>query len=322
MEFEQKDLRFMGSSREEDTSKVRTPFAFLGIPYGPPYHAVDLVACAGAADAVRQMTYDMGVAFNWDHMNFDTGHAVFADGTPTVTDCGDVPSDVRNPDAIWETGIEKIRPLAQAGVVPLVVGGLDSIPPIVVGAFEGLGTRFNVLHVDAHLDFREERYGVSRGFSSPIRRIRELECVNEVVQIGLRSMGSARVSDVEEARAAGNRIVTAWELHEQGATALLESLPNDLPWLITIDCDGLDPAIAPAVGWPEPGGVDFMQIGTILGGLAERGSVAGLVFTEFQPALDVRGITAKTIARLMMKVMGTQGALRPAPRFAFETGIA
>lgn len=306
MQFEEKDLRFMGSPKQEDSSKVETPFAFVGIPYGVPYHAVDLVACAGAADAVRQVTYDMGIAFNWDHMNFDTGKAVFADGVPNVTDCGDVATDFRDSSQVWDDGMDKIRPLVRAGVVPLVVGGLDSIPPIVVGAYEGEGKQYNILHIDAHLDFREERYGVPRGFSSPIRRIREFECVNEVVQIGLRSMGSARVSDVEDARAAGNRLVTMWDLHEQGAHAFLDTLSDDLPWIITIDCDGLDPSIAPGVGWPEPGGISFMDIGTIVRGLAKRNSIAGMIFTEFQPALDVRSITAKTIARLMMNVIGIQ----------------
>ena len=101
--------------------------------------------------------------------------------------------------------------------------------------------------------------------------------------------------------------MTAWQLHAEGAESLLESLPTDRKWIITIDCDGLDPSIAPAVGWPEPGGVTYPQIHTLVGGLADRGLVAAIVFTEFQPALDVRQATARTIARLFLNVMGRQG---------------
>ena len=102
--------------------------------------------------------------------------------------------------------------------------------------------------------------------------------------------------------------MTARELRQTGAQQLLDSLSDELPWIITIDCDGLDPSIAPAVGWPEAGGLDFFEIGTLVQGLAERRSVAGMVFTEFQPAHDVRQTTAKTIGRLMMMVMDAQTA--------------
>lgn len=296
---------FLDAPAVTDTRDVVTPFAFIGIPYGPPYDPQDLSVCADAADAVRAVTYSAAYALNWSHYDFDTGRALFPDGTPTVTDCGDVPVDVRDPDAIWDEGVRRLRPLVEAGRVPLVVGALDSIPPMIVEAFDGLGT-FNVLHIDAHLDYRNEVRGVRRGYSNHIRRIREYGCIDQVVQVGLRSMGSARPSDVEDARAAGNRIVTAWQLHEDGAQSLLESLPTNRKWIVTIDCDGLDPAIAPAVGWPEPGGLTYPQVHTLVGGLADLGLVAAIVFTEFQPALDVRQSTARTIARLFLNVMGRQ----------------
>lgn len=302
---------FLDAPIVTDSRAVTTPFAFLGIPYGPPYHPEDLSVCAGAADAVRAVTYSAAYALNWSHYDFDTGRALFPDGVPTVTDCGNVPADVRNPDAIWDEGVARLRPLAEAGRIPLVVGALDAIPPMIVEAFDGLGT-FNVLHIDAHLDYRDEVLGVRRGYSNHIRRIREYGCIDQIVQVGLRSMGSARPSDVEDARAAGNRIITAWELHSGGAQQVLDSLSSDHKWIITVDCDGLDPSIAPAVAWPEPGGVTFPQAHTLIGGLAERGLVAAVVFTEFQPALDVRQTTARTIARLLLNVMGRQSVDIPA----------
>lgn len=292
---------------ERDTSRVTTPYAFIGIPFGVPYVVQDLSSAAGAADAVRAISWDSMWALNWHHMNWDTGRAIFPHGEPYVTDCGDVEGNLAAPEEIWDTGMERIRPLVENGVVPLVVGGLDSIPPIVVGAYEGTGKRYNILHIDAHLDFRQERYGVTRGFSSPIRRIREFSCVNDVVQVGLRAMGSARMSDVDEALAAGNRIVPAHELRRMGAEAFLATLPDDLPWILSIDVDGLDPTIAPAVAAREIGGIDFFEISTIVRGLAARRSIAGMIFTEYQPGLDdERRTTASTIGRLMLIAMDAQ----------------
>ena len=303
METETRNRPFLNVPVEHDTAKVTTPFAYVGIPFGVPYTVEDLSSAAGAPDAVRDGSWESAWALNWGHMNFDTGHAIFPDGVPTITDCGDITVPLSAPEEIWDEGMRRIAPLVRNGVVPIVVGGLDSIPPIAVGAYEGLGKKFNILHIDAHLDFREERYGVTRGFSSGIRRIREFDCVNEVVQVGLRAMGSARMSDVQEASAAGNRLVTAQELHEMGPQAFLDSLSDELPWILTIDVDGLDPAIAPGVAVLEVGGIDFFEMGSIVQGLAARQAIAGMIFTEFQPALDVRTITARTIGRLILLAM-------------------
>ncbi len=303
MEFEVRNRPFLNAPVEHDTEKVTTPFAYVGIPFGIPYTVSDLSAAAGAPDAVRDASWESAWALNWNHMNFDTGHAIFPDGEPTITDCGDITVPLSAPEEIWDEGIRRIAPLVRAGVVPFVVGGLDSIPPIAVGAYAGQGKKYNILHIDAHLDFRDERYGVTRGFSSGIRRIREFDCVGEVVQVGLRAMGSARMSDVQEASAAGNRIVTAHELHAMGPQAFLDTLPGDLPWILTIDVDGLDPSIAPGVAVLEAGGIDFFEMGAIVQGLAARRAIAGMIFTEFQPALDVRTTTARTIGRLIMMAM-------------------
>ncbi len=296
---------FLGAPFVEDPADVRTPYAFLGVPFGPPYCADDLTVAAGAAQAVRDRAMVMGYHELSHHYDFDLGGPLFPDRRPTVSDCGDVAGDVRNPDAIWEQTIDLLRPLVTARRVPLVVGGLDSVPPMVVGAFDGVET-VNVLHVDAHVDFRQELGGVTRGYSSPIRRIVELSCVEQVVQVGLRSVGSGRPSDVADALAAGNRLITSWQLRELGAAAVLDELEVERRWVVTIDCDGLDPSIAPGVGWPEPGGLTYPEIATLVRGLSRKSAVAAVIFTEFQPARDIHQITAHTIARLLINVVGLQ----------------
>ena len=297
------DQPFLESEVLLDPRQVDTPYAFLGIPYGPPYEPEDLIVCAGAADAVRASAHAMTYRELSHHYNFDWSGVLYEDGVPTVTDCGDVIGDDTDPDSIWERGLDVTRALAGRGVTPLVLGGLDAIPPIIVGAFD---EPLHVLHIDSHLDFREEVGGQTRGYSSPIRRIRELVHVGRIVQVGLRGMGSARPSDVADAVAAGNELVAAREIHEHGIAPILDRLSADRRWVITIDCDGLDPTIAPAVGWPEPGGLTYPQISALVRSLAERDRVAALVVTEFRPDLDIAGITAMHIVRLLLLVIGCQ----------------
>jgi agmatinase len=294
---------FLESDVELDPTLVETPYAFLGIPWGPPYEPQDLVVCAGAADAVRASARRMAYRELSHHYNFDWDGPLYPAGVPTVTDCGNVIGDEADPDGIWDRGLDVTRALVARGVTPLVLGGLDAIPPIVVGAFE---EPLHVLSVDSHLDFRQEIDGQTRGYSSPIRRIRELPNVGRIVQIGLRGMGSARPSDVEEAVASGNELITAREIHEQGIATVLDRLSDDRRWVITIDCDGLDPTIAPAVGWPEPGGATYPQMASVIRWLAERNRVAAIDVTEFQPDLDIAGITAMHIVRLLLLVVGLQ----------------
>ena len=111
-----------------------------------------------------------------------------------------------------------------------------------------------MLHVDAHLDFRDEVAGLRDGYSSPIRRLRELPWVRTVVQVGLRDVGSAREDEVTAARAAGNVLVRAEEVHERGVDDLLEFFEPGARVYITVDVDGLDPSCAPGTLWPAPGG--------------------------------------------------------------------
>jgi agmatinase len=294
---------FLDAPTTVDPSAVATPYAFLGIPFGPPYESADLTVAAGGADAVRRVASEMQYGVAHFHHDFDLGGKLFPEGTPTVTDLGDVTADAGDPETIWDHGRSVVEALVARGVTPLAIGGLDAIPPIVVGGFS---EPIHVLHVDAHIDFREEVNGQRRGYSSPIRRIREMSHVGRIVQIGLRSVGSGRPSDVEEALASGNELVTAWEIHEAGIGPVIDRLDEDGPWVVTIDCDGLDPSIAPGVGWPEPGGLTYPQIAGVVRHLARSGRIAAAIFTEFQPDRDIADRTAQTIIRLLIQVIGLQ----------------
>ncbi|HEU5225207.1 MAG TPA: arginase family protein, partial [Actinomycetota bacterium] len=155
-----------------------------------------------------------------------------------------------------------------------------------------------------HLDFRDEVRGVRDGYSSPIRRVREMPWVGSIVQVGLRGVGSARPQEVREAQEAGNVLITADEVHDRGVDAVLDLISSEAPWYLTIDVDGLDPSIAPATGFPVPGGLTYREAASLVRGLADRGLLAGMDVTEIHPAIDLRGLTALTVLRLLVMAMG------------------
>jgi len=239
------------------------------------------------------------------HWNFDIGEPQFEDGKPNLTDLGNIAGSAREPERMVDDAAGILGPLVKSGVVPIVVGGMDSVPPMLIAPFEG-HEEINVLQIDAHIDFRDEINGRRDGFSSPMRRIRDYSCVHDLVQVGARSIGSARREEVEAALKAGNRIVTAWDVHEEGAKSVAQSLDLSRRWVVSLDCDGMDPSVAPGVGAIEPGGLTFVETALLLNHLARNNRLAGIVFTEYQPARDVRDATAHVITRLILNILGLQ----------------
>ena len=261
-----------------------------------------------AADAVRIAS--AGYAAVLGHYDFDLGGPLVpAEVEAAFVDCGDVVLSGAEADlqADLDAGSAAVREVVASGATPLVVAGDHSAPPVVVRGLPD-DRPLDVLHVDAHLDFRDEVAGLRDGYSSPIRRLRELPWVHTVVQVGLRDVGSAREEEVLAARAAGNVLVRAEEVHARGAALLDELAARFDPAhrvYITVDVDGLDPSCAPGTLWPAPGGLWFWQVARLVRAVASRCELAGMDVCEFVPARDPHGHTALAAARLLMIAAGS-----------------
>jgi agmatinase len=284
------------------TGEGRADVAILGIPYGVPYPSPGQTAgCADAPAAIRARSRRL--ARFTDHHDFDLDAPMLAGLPPLrVVDAGDVagtPDDGTGNAARAES---TVRSILAAGAIPLVLGGDDSVPIPVLRAFAG-GEPITVLQVDAHLDFRDEVAGVRDGYSSPMRRAAEMAHVSRIVQVGLRGVGSARSSDVADARAAGNLLVTARQLRDRGVPWLIDELPPGGPVFLAFDLDGLDPSVAPAVSGLSPGGLSYHEASDLIAGVAGRCRVVGAAFTELVPALDADGISALVVVRLVMRLL-------------------
>ena len=131
-----------------------------------------------------------------------------------------------------------------------------------------------------------------------------MDHIGDIYQIGLRSAGSARPEEVEAARDYGSNLITDIELQEIGMAAVLERIPAGGTFYLTVDADGLDPTIAPAVAGPAPGGVTYPQMRTLIQGLVGKGRVAGMDIVEITPKRDVNAITCVTAVRLICNLSG------------------
>jgi len=139
-----------------------------------------------------------------------------------------------------------------------------------------------------------------------------------MVQVGVRGLGSGGAWQIEDARRWGSRIVTAYDLIRGGIDAAIAQVPVGGRYLVSIDCDGIDPSAFPAVAMPTPGGLRYEEVVLLLTALAEKGEIAGLVLAEYVPARDdphrlCAAMAARIVAVTMGLVLGNIGQVPPRP---------
>jgi agmatinase len=294
---------FLFSELALDLDALRADIAFLGIPYGSAYSFEDISNEQSRMPSAMRQASDR-IVRSLERYDFDLGGPLYDGRNIRSVDCGDVRTDIKDMKSHIGRAEQAVRKILNAGALPIVLGGDHAIPIPVLGAFEGRGP-ITLIHIDQHLDWRDEVDGVSDGLSSPIRRASEMQHIADIFQIGLRATGSARQEEVDAARAYGAHLISAYELHDVGMDAILARIPAGGQYYITIDLDGIDCADAPAVAAPMPGGVSFLQARKLIRGLVQKGRVVGMDVVEITPKADVNTITCITAGRLIVNLIGT-----------------
>jgi len=285
-----------------DLDALDAHIAIIGIPYGAPY-SIDEVSNdqTNAPTAIRRLCErSLRGLDRWD---FDIGGTLLDERDIKVVDCGDVYGDPLDLAGNRQRAEQAIRKILAAGTLPIVLGGDHGVPIPVFRALDSLAP-VTLVQVDAHVDWRDHMNGVHEGLSSPIRRASEMDHIGEIYQIGLRAAGSGRREEVAAALAYGAVLVPDIELQSVGMAAVLERIPDGGNYYLTVDADGMDPTIMPAVAGPAPGGVTYPQMRTLIHGLVAKGRVVGMDIVEITPKRDVNNISAITAGRLMCNLIG------------------
>src|SRR5690348_12961233 len=188
---------FLGVPVCTELDALDAEIAILGIPFGAPYGTSDIVTASSAAPAaIRAQSNRLSVTL--DHYDFDLGGPLLDGRAVRIVDCGDVPGDPLDIAGNAARATNAVRAILARGAVPIVLGGDDAIPIPVFRAYEGHGP-IAIVQIDAHIDWRHEVQGVTEGYSSTMRRASEMPWIGGMVQIGMRSLGSARPADVRDA---------------------------------------------------------------------------------------------------------------------------
>ena len=193
--------------------------------------------------------------------------------------------------------------LVGRGKFPLILGGEHSITPAVVGAVAAKYPGLSVLQIDAHADLRDSFMGTPHNHACAMRRTLEIA---PTTQVGIRSLSS------EEAAAAPSLRTTIFYDYNMRADPdwmerVVDSLTDTV--YITIDVDGLDPAIMPATGTPEPGGLSWYEALALLRKVIAKRTVVGCDIVELSPIpgnIAPNFLCAKLIYKILSYRFGSE----------------
>ena len=270
----------------------------LGAPAATPYTSVGNY-CATAPDAIRS-------AFGWpgvlEHHDFDIDGFLLARDV-RARDWGNLHYSESDFGANRASIQQHVASILEAGAVPLVLGGDDSIPIPVLAAYREHGP-LTILQFDAHIDWRDNVGGETQGLSSNMRRASEMGWVENIIQVGARGIGSARPQDRQDALDWGVKFFPMREVMRNGMDPVIDAIPAGANLYIALDIDVMDPAVVPAVIGPAPGGFSYWQILDILQAAADKAKICGFNLAELMPGADIGGRGALVAARLVAMVMG------------------
>lgn len=157
----------------------------------------------------------------------------------------------------------------------------------------------SVLQIDAHSDLREAYHGNPYSHASVMARIHELGV--PICQAGIRAQCK---EEADLIRKSGN-IHTAYahqiRKNPEWIPELVSKLSPEV--YITIDADGFDPSIVPAVGTAEPGGLFWEETLELLRTVCKERKVVGFDVVEIAPA-EGSTLSEFTMAKLVYRLMG------------------
>ncbi len=295
---------FLDFPSMDSIENLNADIAVLGIPFGMPYQPSEMANDQSLApDAIRQFsTYAHETR---EHFDFDLGGPLLDERDIRVIDCGNVTADLSDPAEHYRRAEAVAGMILGAGTTLIALGGDHGVTIPVLQALKNTGKSITLVHIDAHLDWRNEVNGETRGYSSPIRRASEMPWISGIVQIGMRGVGSARIKEVNDAKTFGAKIITAYELHQRGVESVIDEIPDNTDYYLTIDADGLDPSIMPAVMSQTPGGLTWIQIRALIHGLVNKGRVLGMDLVEIAPGYDINNTSLIHAERLICNFIGT-----------------
>lgn len=211
---------------------------------------------------------------NMEFYDIETDSEVFCHGIATL----DPVLEASTPEAMAKAVEEKMDGILKDKKFPVMLGGEHSVSIGAFGAIAKHYEKFSILQLDAHSDMRDEYEGSPYNHACVMARGKDI--TSSIVQVGIRSTATEEKHNIDP-----DRIFYAHEIKETGDTTWMYEVSQKLldHVYVTIDLDVLDPAYMPSTGTPEPDGLRYRDILTLLKLINERHNIIGLDVVELCP---------------------------------------
>jgi len=252
----------------------------LGIPYDASSSYLRGAAAAPAKirDALRSPsgngTSESGVDVLAEGALEDAGDVAFADGEDTRA-------------AITNA----VRNVAKRGGRPISLGGDHSITYPILKALAPVNPNLTILQFDAHPDLYDAYEGDKFSHACQMARIMEDRLATRIVQVGIRTMTAHQRDQAKKF----NVDVIDMRIWETGRRP-----KAGRPTYVSLDLDGLDPAFAPGVSHPEPGGLTVREVVSVIQSIP--GPIIGADIVELNPSRDINDLTAFVAAKFVKEI--------------------
>jgi arginase len=138
-------------------------------------------------------------------------------------------------------------------------------------------------------------------------RFRKVDPGN-VALVGIRSVDEGERSNL---RRLGVHVYTMADIDRQGIHAVMEqalaNVTRDASFVhVSFDLDAVDPSLAPGVGTPVKGGLDYREAHLVMESLSSAGVMTSLELVEVNPILDDRNSSARFAVELVQSAFGKQ----------------
>jgi arginase len=296
------------------------PVHIIGVPLdlGGGRRGVDMgpsaLRIAGLGERIASLGYSVVDEGDLEVPIPETRHS----GDPHKKYVADIASVCRN---LYESA----RGVLDEGGLPLVLGGDHSLGAGSVAATaawaQAQSRKIGLIWVDAHGDMNTPSSSTSGNVHGmPLAALlgaepAELATIGgfrpkvdpeRTVIIGLRNLDDR---ERERVREAGIHVFTMKDIDRSGIAEVMEraielASRDTLGVHVSFDLDACDPSVAPGVGTPVKGGLDYREAHMVMEMLADSGTLAALDLVEVNPTLDVRNSTAELGTELALSALG------------------
>jgi agmatinase len=162
---------------------------------------------------------------------------------------------------------------------PVALGGEHALTPPLVSATARKHKDLCVLHIGAHAEMRDEYQGNPASHACAMRRVVEI-C--PAVQVGVRALSEAEAKAIPKLR---TKIYWAKDIVRAPLKTWIAKVLEDLgPRVyLTINLDGFDSSIVPSTVTPEPGGLDWHQVTSLVRAVADHKKIVAMDVAELAP---------------------------------------